>query len=73
MKKTFWLRELVRLLKGDRGDISKALELLQLDGHLTVHLVTQILCMFVTSAAVLLANRRLHCRILISFGTYESL
>jgi len=43
VKKTFWLREFVHLLRGEHCDVSQALEILQFDGHLTLHLVTQLI------------------------------
>ena len=46
VKKSFWLREFACLLKRDHGDVSQALYLLQSDGHLTVHLVSQLLRTF---------------------------
>ena len=56
MKKTFWLRELVCLLKGEHGDINQAMQVLQVDGHLTVHLVTQLLRMFSALLVVIIDN-----------------
>ena len=52
MKKTYWLREFACLLRGEHADVGQAMEVLQHDGHLTVHLVTQLLRMFLISEII---------------------
>ena len=47
----FWLREFACILKGEHGDISHTVELLQSDGHLAVHLVTQLMRMYLLKSA----------------------
>ena len=47
VKKTFWLREFACLLKGEHGDVSHAVQVLQSNGHLTVHLINQLMRMYI--------------------------
>ena len=46
VKKTFWLREFTCLLKGEHGNINQAVEMLESDGQLTMHLMLQIIRMY---------------------------
>jgi len=50
VKKTFWLREFVSLLKDEHGDVGQTVAVLYSEGHLTLHLVTQLLRMFIEIA-----------------------
>jgi len=50
----------VNLLRADRGDGGQLVDVLQCNGHLTVHLVSQLLRMFLFTALVIL-NSTVDC------------
>ena len=51
VKKTFWLREFACMLKGENGDISQVVKMLESDGQFTMHLVTQLMRMYLMKSA----------------------